>query len=117
MVEYQATLDRTFTALGDATRRAILSRLARGPMTVTAVAVPFAMSLAAVSKHLRTLEAAGLVRREVRGREHHLSLEAAPLREAARWTERYRAFWEARMDALDAYLRERKPRERKRGPR
>ncbi len=102
MVEY--SLDQTFAALADPTRRAILGRLQSGPLTVGAIADPIPMTLAAVSKHVRVLERAGLVRREVQGREHHCSLVAEPLREAADWTERYRAFWEGRLDALERYL-------------
>ena len=102
MVEHQ--LDETFAALADPTRRAILGRLREGPLTVSAIAEPIPMSLAAVSKHLRVLERAGLLQRDVRGREHHCSLVAEPLREAADWTDRYRAFWEGRLDALARYL-------------
>jgi DNA-binding transcriptional ArsR family regulator len=108
MVEHEAAaLDRTFAALGDPTRRALLARLREGDATVGELAAPFDVSLNAVSKHLRVLERAGLVRRSVRGREHHLSLDARPLHEAAAWAETYRAFWESRLDALDDYLRER----------
>ena len=78
-----AALDRAFGALGDATRRAILARLAEGSLTVGEIAEPFDMSLNAVSKHLRVLERAGLMRRRTQGREHHCSLEADPLRELA----------------------------------
>jgi DNA-binding transcriptional ArsR family regulator len=107
MVEYQADdarLDRTFSALSDTTRRAILSRLRTGGLTVGEIAEPFDMSLAAVSKHVRVLEHAGLIRREVRGREHRCSLEPGPLEDASAWTERYRAFWEGRLDALAELL-------------
>jgi len=108
MVEYQQTrLDRTLAAIADPTRRRILSRLARGDARVTDLAAPFQMSLNAVSKHLRVLERAGLLRREVRGREHLLSLQARPLREVAEWVSVYQAFWEQRLDALDDFLRRR----------
>ncbi len=108
MVEYRGTdLDRTFAALADPTRRAILARLRNGAVAVGELAEPFDVSLAAVSKHVRVLERAGLVRREVRGREHRCHLSAGPLGAAARWTEAYRAFWEERMDALEALLRQR----------
>jgi len=118
MVEYsQQRLDRTLAAIADPTRRAILSRLARGEARVTDLAAPFAISLNAVSKHLRVLEHAGLVRREVRGREHRLSLDARPLRKAAEWIAAYEAFWEQRLDALDAFLRQRKQKTRGRRPR
>ena len=84
--------------------------LTLGEARVTDLAEPFDLSLNAVSKHLRVLERAGLLRREVRGREHVLSLEARPLREAAEWIDAYRAFWEHRLDALDAFLRKRRKR-------
>ncbi len=104
MVEHNASLNQTFAALADPTRRAILARLRQGSCTVGALAEPFSMSLAAVSKHLRALERAGLVAREVEGREHHLSLNAEPLRAAAEWTADYREFWDERLDALEAML-------------
>jgi len=110
MVEYRPPLDRTLAAIADPTRRAILARLTLGEARVTDLAEPFDLSLNAVSKHLRVLERAGLLRREVRGREHVLSLEARPLREAAEWIDAYRAFWEHRLDALDAFLRKRRKR-------
>jgi len=107
MVEQSASeLDQTFAALGDPTRRAILARLRQGPATVGEVAAPFAMSLYGVSKHVRVLERAGLVRRDVRGRVHHLHLCAGPLESAAAWTDRYRAFWEGRLDALAKHVEE-----------
>lgn len=96
-------------ALADPTRRAILSRLARGDARVTDIAEPFAMSLAAVSKHVQTLERAGLVRRERRGREHTLSLDARPLRQVVRWTSRYERFWTERLDRLEAYFAQKGP--------
>lgn len=105
MVEYSAArLDRTFTALGDATRRAILARLSRGPLRVTEIAAPFDISLNAVSKHLKLLERAKLVQRDVRGREHYCSLDATPLSEVTDWTAAFREFWEARLDALERLL-------------
>jgi DNA-binding transcriptional ArsR family regulator len=102
----QATdqLDRTFAALSDPTRRAILARLASGEATVTELAAPFDISLPAVSKHLKVLERAGLI---ARGRERQwrpAGLEATPLRDVAEWTERYRRFWEERYERLDEYL-------------
>ncbi len=97
-------LDHTLSALADPTRRAILRRLARGETRVTDVARPFAMSLAAVSKHVRVLERAGLVRRRRAGRDHLLSLEAEPLDDVARWIEAQRAFWTQRLAALDDML-------------
>jgi len=115
MVEYrQERLDRTLAAIADPTRRAILARLALGETRVTDLAAPFEMSLNAVSKHLRVLEHAGLVQREVHGREHRLSLDARPLRKAAEWIASYEVFWELRLDALDAFLRQRKKKTRRR---
>ncbi|HET6762676.1 MAG TPA: metalloregulator ArsR/SmtB family transcription factor [Longimicrobiaceae bacterium] len=98
-------LDQTLAALADPTRRAILDRLARAPQRVTELAAPFAISLNSVSKHIRILERAGLVRRRKRGREHILSLNPAPLDEAAEWIARKRDFWTGRLDALEAALR------------
>jgi DNA-binding transcriptional ArsR family regulator len=99
-------LDRTFSALADPTRRAILARLAHGEATVTDLATPFSMTLPAVSKHLKVLERAGLI---ARGREKQwrpARLAAEPLKEAAEWIERYREFWEESYDRLDEYLEE-----------
>jgi len=98
------TLDHVLTAISDPTRRAILDRLARGPARVTDVAEPFEMSLAAVSKHVRMLERAGLVRRARRGREHTLKLNARPLRQVARWASHYEPFWNQRLDRLEAFF-------------
>jgi DNA-binding transcriptional ArsR family regulator len=98
-------LDRTLVALADPTRRAILHRLAAGPARVTEVAEPFDISLNSVSKHIRILERAHLVRRRRHGREHILTFDAAPLNEAAEWIARQRAFWNTRLDALEAALR------------
>jgi DNA-binding transcriptional ArsR family regulator len=99
-------LDRTLGALSDPTRRAIVQRLSRGEARVTDVAAPFAMSLNAVSKHVRVLEAARLVRRRRAGREHLLSFDPRPLDEAAAWLEQQRAFWNSRLDALERVLGE-----------
>jgi DNA-binding transcriptional ArsR family regulator len=99
-------LDRTFAALADPTRRAILARLARGQATVTALAEPFDMSLPAVSKHLKVLERAGLVARGQDRQWRPARLEAGPLRAVAEWAERYRRFWEESYDRLDEYLEE-----------
>jgi len=98
-------LDDTLIALADGTRRSILQRLASGESRVTEVAAPFDISLNSVSKHIRMLERAGLVRRRVCGRDHFLSLDPAPLDEAAEWMRRTREFWSARLDALEAALR------------
>jgi DNA-binding transcriptional ArsR family regulator len=98
-------LDRTLVALADPTRRAILERLSRGEARVTELAAPFSMSLNAVSKHIRALERAALVRRRRAGREHLLSLDRAPLDEAAAWIEAQRTLWTARLDVLDGVLK------------
>src|SRR5690349_5071331 len=105
MVKYSAkTLDRTFGALADPTRRRILAQLATGDRCVTDLARPYAMSLPAISKHLRVLEKAGLLRRRRHGRIHEMKLVAQPLSEAAQWVEEYRKFWEGSLDRLAAYL-------------
>lgn len=104
MVEYAANLNETYGALASDIRRAIVDRLLRGNARVTDVAAPFAISLAAVSKHIAILERAGLVRRRIVGRTHWLALEPQPLVDAERWIERTRAFWDRRLDALDEFL-------------
>ena len=101
-------LDATLLAISHPTRRAIIERLTHGPARVTDVAAPFAMSLAAVSKHVKVLETAGLVRRARNGREHTLELEAAPLREVARFAARYEAYWTEKLDRLEAFFQQRK---------
>ena len=98
-------LSTTLAALADPTRRAILARLVSGECSVTALAEPFDMSMPAVSKHLRVLERAGLVARRRDAQWRHCRIDAAPLQEVAKWTERYRALWEGRLDRLDTYLR------------
>lgn len=98
-------LSRTFAALADPTRRAILSRLAAGEASVTELATPFRMSLPAVSKHLKVLERAGLVTRGQEAQWRPRRLEAAPLKEVSDWVETYRRLWEDRLNRLDAYLR------------
>jgi DNA-binding transcriptional ArsR family regulator len=108
-------LDRTFGALSDPTRRAILARLARGEASVSKLAEPFEMSLPAVSKHLKVLERAGLI---ARGRDRQwrpARLEAGPLKEVAEWAERYRRFWEESYDRLDEYLEELQGRGKEKG--
>src|ERR1700737_2127358 len=106
MVKYipAASLDAVFRALSDPPGRRILDLLARGELCVTDLAKPFSVSLPAISKHLRVLEKAGLIRRERDGRVHRLKLEAKPMRDAAKWIERYRGFWEGQFDALTDYL-------------
>ncbi|MFN0023154.1 MAG: ArsR/SmtB family transcription factor [Parvularculaceae bacterium] len=110
MVEYSVALtsdrlDQTLLALADPTRRAIIATLERGEARVTDVAAPFAMSLNSVSKHIKILERAHLVRRRKAGREHFLSFNPAPLEDASRWIEEKRAFWSGRLDALEHALR------------
>ena len=105
MVKYSPKmLNRTFAALADPTRRRILTHLSQGDRCVTDLARPHAMSLPAVSKHLRVLEKAGLLRRRRYGRVHEMRLEAKPLKQAAQWVEEYRKFWEGSLDRLAAYL-------------
>jgi DNA-binding transcriptional ArsR family regulator len=98
-------LDDTLIALADDTRRTILGRLAAGEARVTEVAEPFGISLNSVSKHIRLLERAGLVRRRIAGRDHFLSLEPKPFDELTQWMLRTREFWSARLDRLEAALR------------
>jgi DNA-binding transcriptional ArsR family regulator len=105
MVKYQsASLNATFAALSDPTRRSILARLARGTSCVTELAEPHDMSLPAISKHLRVLEDAGLLKREKDGRVHRCQLNARPMKQAANWIARYERFWEGQFDSLAKYL-------------
>ncbi len=97
-------LSNTFAALANPTRRAILARLSLGEASVTQLAAPFAMSMPAVSKHLKVLERAGLVARSLEAQWRPCKLEAGPLKEVAGWVEHYRRFWEESFDRLDQYL-------------
>lgn len=107
MVEQHAPhLDNVFHALGDATRRRMLRDLAQAERTVGQLAEPFAISLAAASKHIKVLEQAGMIRREVRGRTHVCRLDPGPLASAHEWLSLYERFWTDRLDALDRLLRE-----------
>lgn len=107
MVEYQTSpLDSIFHALGDPTRRRMLHALAGGERTISQLAEPFAISLAAASKHIKALEKAGLIRREVRGRTHLCRLEPGPLASAHEWLGFYQRFWTDRLDALEQLLRD-----------
>src|SRR5919198_5341206 len=107
MVELQAPqMNSVFHALGDATRRQMLRDLAAGERTVSELAQPFAMSLAAASKHIKVLEGAGLIRREVRGRTHVCSLEPGPLASAHEWLGFYERYWTGRLDVLERLLLE-----------
>ncbi len=101
---HAAHLDRVFRALGDQTRRALLARLAREPAMVTELAEPFDLSLPAVSRHIRVLERAGLLRRTVDGRVHHCTLDPEALREADEWLRHYRQFWGANLQSLARYV-------------
>lgn len=103
MVNY-SSLDSTFAALADPTRRAILNRLALGEANVSELAEPFSISLPAISKHLRVLEDAGLMVRRKEGRTHHCSLRTDPLGDAAAWIEEARKFWSNRLDGLAEFL-------------
>ncbi|MHB8813936.1 MAG: ArsR/SmtB family transcription factor [Steroidobacteraceae bacterium] len=118
-----ARLDAVFAALSDPTRRAIIERLSRGEARVTEVAEPFHMSLNAVSKHIRVLEASGVIERHRKGRDHILSINTHSLDEVDSWIERTRCYWEERLNAMEGLLRELKrdralpPRDRKHGSR
>ena len=114
MVQHQPTLDSTFAALADPTRRAILARLLERDFAVGELAEPFDISLPAVSKHLRVLERAGLVRRERISRMIRCRLQAAPMRDAAKWLDMYQRFWTERLDALDRFFASTTPAARKR---
>ena len=103
-----ATSEAIWVALSDPTRRAIVERLTRGPTRVTDVAAPFDMSLNAVSKHIKVLEGARLVRRTRRGREHTLELDPAPLREITRWASEIERFWSERLDRLELFFEDKK---------
>ena len=105
ILEPPSDLDQTLMALADPTRRAILQRLSQGEARVTELAGPFDMSLNAVSKHIRVLERARLVRRRQAGRDHYLSIDIGPLDRAAAWIESQRLAWNDQLDALDALLR------------
>ncbi len=104
MVYYSSTLDNTFSALSDPTRRAIISQLANGELPIMKIASSFQMSLPAVSKHIRVLEGAGLLIRRKQGRINYCHLNAKPLQEAAKWLVFYQQFWEAKLDSLTNFL-------------
>ncbi len=101
-----AQLSTTFSALADPTRRAIVARLAQGSATVNELAEPFDISLPAISRHLKVLEGAGLISREVEAQKRRCHLRAGTLKQASEWIDATRAFWNARLDALDLYLDE-----------
>ncbi len=109
--ESSSRLDLVFHALSHPARRAIIRQLSAGERNLSELAAPLKMTFPAASKHVRVLESARLVRRRVAGREHVCRLEAAPLKEATRWTEQFRRHWEARFEALDCLLEEMKAEE------
>jgi DNA-binding transcriptional ArsR family regulator len=113
MVTNSRQLDLIFAALADPTRRSILERLAESEATVGELAEPFAISRPAISKHLRVLERARLVRRTRDGRLSRCGLDASPMRDAAEWVEKYRVFWESQLEALSRYLEHKKDRKEK----
>jgi DNA-binding transcriptional ArsR family regulator len=104
LVEYPHSLDATFAAVSDSTRRDILARLTGGPASVSELARPYEISLQAVSKHIGVLAGAGLVAREKRGRVHWCRLTPEPMKPAGEWLGGYREFWEEQLDSLEAYL-------------
>lgn len=109
MVEYSpALLDDTFRALSNPTRRKIVNLLTENQMTVLELASHFDISLNGVSKHIKVLEEAGLIKREIDGRTHYCHLDPAPLQQAGEWIEQYRVFWNQRLDALGDYLEKRR---------
>ena len=99
-------LSMTFAAIADPTRRAILARLSKGKAPVKELALPFNMTLPAISKHLKVLEKAGLIERSRDAQSRPCALRARPLKQAAFWIDRYRTFWEESLDRLDVYLKE-----------
>ena len=103
-------LDETFAALSNATRRAILARLAEGAANVNELAEPFDLTLPAISKHIKVLERAGLVVRSQRAQFRPCALDPTPLEEVSTWAEQYRPVWEARFDRMDDYLKQLRPR-------
>ncbi len=112
MVMNQNQLDLVFGALSDATRRGILAQLAQGQTNVSALAAPYAISQPAVSKHLRVLEKAGLIRREKRGRENYVAVNPAPAQAAIDWVSYYAQFWATQFEAVDAYLKNTREKEK-----
>ena len=103
---HQDRLSSTFAALADPTRRAILARLASGETSVTELAKPFKMTMPAISKHLKVLDRAGLIKRSRVAQQRPCRIDAARLKEVSEWIEKYREFWEQRLDRLDEYLKE-----------
>lgn len=116
MVNYSSALDATFRALADGTRRGILAKLSEGEASVSELAAPYEMSLPAVSKHLRVLETAGLVKRRKDGRVQRCQLIAQPMRNAVDWIEHYRQFWDTQFDSLAQFLEKPSNEEKKSWP-
>ena len=117
MVKYNSSeLSQTFSALSDPTRRAILVQLSKGEAQVTELAEPFGMSLPAVSKHLKVLEKAKLIRRKKDGRVHRFLVNPQPINSAKSWIEQYQQFWEQQLDSLAHYLESTELKENKHGP-
>lgn len=116
MGEYSTgALDSVFAALADPTRRAIMASLAHGPATISEIAEPFPVSFNAISKHVMALERAGLISREIRGRQHLCTLQLEPLHKASAWLDYHRQFWGERVDALERHLtQQQKPHKRRR---
>jgi len=110
-------LSQTFSALADPTRRAILARLSQGPATVNEIAEPFEISLPAISRHLKVLEAAGLIARGREAQWRPCQLNPEPLRQLDGWLGKYRRFWEGSFDRMDVYLRQIQQKAAKKGPR
>ena len=108
MVNYNQSLNLTFSSLAHTIRRGILARLATGEATVAELAKPYKVSAPAISKHMRILEKAGLLSRKIRGREHHCRLEQKRMLEAEKWIESNAKFWNSKLDALESYLKEKK---------
>ena len=106
MVNIKSELDQVFGALADGTRREMIQRLSRGPATIGELGEPFGITKGAVSKHIKVLERAGLLRRDVQGRVHRCEIDPVPLEVVQRWVHDVRAFWEARFDDLSEYLDE-----------
>ena len=104
------SLDLVFAAVADSTRRSMLDRLRDGPLKVTDLARPYAMTLNAASKHIKTLERAGLIRRSISGREHSCQLDASRFDEAMNWMRYHSEFWSGRMDALEQHLTDKRKR-------
>lgn len=105
-IQYQHALDRTFHALGDGTRRAIISMLAdQGALSAGEICAPFNAAQPTISKHLKVLEQAGLIKREVDGRTHRFEVRPNPMREAEDWLKRHQAFWEGTLEQLDNFVR------------